>query len=148
MAAEESSTWLTEVLDWLANDVVQGVIDAAAEIINRSARLADMIARETQRLMEDVVSLMTFVLKAIQWMANLLAGLVLGFREMMDDDLEADLFTSAAPAFWSGLVLFENIVGSTPLAVLNVVALGMLFFGVLWWTIIQFARMGIDIAML
>ncbi len=137
MAVTESSDWAGVMLDWVANDVVQGGIDAAATIVGNAAGMASLLASEFSRAVNDFIDILLFVIRALTWLANLVNSLIEGVRYVMNDDLEADLFQSFAPAFWSGLTLFEDIIGDTPLDVLNSIALGLIFFGLGWWSIRQ-----------
>jgi hypothetical protein len=140
MAVGESAQWLLDLLDWIANDVFTAtwtqVFRVANSVIEGTGALSAFITRQFAATLRDMLNMMSFSLKIVLWLINLTTGLVAGLQDALSDDTQAEIFTSIT-YFARGLDLFEELVGGTPLALLNLISIGLIGLNLVPWTLKQ-----------
>jgi len=141
MAVSELVPWLADLLNWFATDFLTATFGALFEIIatvvHNSSALMQFIVDQFAATLTDAVHMLGYVINMVTFIIELLSELIAGAKDALNSDTEADLFQSYVPYFWRGLTFFEETVTSTPLALLNMVAIGFIGINLLFWTIGQ-----------
>lgn len=128
---------------YTARGVIEGIRDLWDQI---KAKIYGIITGFTTSIVETVVSAFSL----IEFARNLVGELIIGFRDAISAETEAELYEGYGDLyyFFRGLQFFEDAAGDSPLAVLNLVSLGMIGVGLLYWTIGQVGDFFDDISRL
>lgn len=144
MAIPESTMWLSTLLSWFATDFLTAsfgaILQVMATVINNAGATMQFLTEQFAATVVDAVRMIGYVLLMIQFVLDLLTSLVTGLNAALSSDSVPELYDELT-FFWRGMDFFEEVVGDTPLALLNLVALGAMGVSLIYWTIGQVAGM-------
>jgi len=144
MAVPESVVWLSTLLSWFATDFLTAsfgaVLEVAATVINNAGETTQFLTEQFAATVIDAVRMIGYVLLMVTFVLDLLTALVTGLNAALASDTTPEMFEGLT-YFWRGLDFFEEVVGESPLALLNVLSLGLIGITLVYWTIGQVAGM-------
>jgi len=106
-----------------------------------------MLAQLAVTLITLAVDAILQVYEAVIWVSQLVLSLIAALVSGLQSDTVPEMYTGAEGLyyFWQGLAFFETIAESSPLAVVNTVAIGLIGINLLFWTVRQISDMLSDI---
>lgn len=142
MAVPESVAWLSSLLSWFATDFLTAsfgaILEVLATVINNSSDTTQFLLDQFAATIIDAVRMIGYVIVMVTFVLDLLTALVIALNAALSSDTTPDMFEELT-YFWRGLDFFEEVVGESPLALLNIVALGLMAITLIYWTIGQVA---------
>jgi phage-related protein len=111
---------------------------ALANIIRLIGSIVQTQVDIIKLLMPSILSLLQIILSIISSVMSWITTLLSGLKDAINSTEAADMFEDTAPFFWRGLEYFEDVVGPSPLAVTNLIAMGFIGIELLLWTMKQF----------
>jgi hypothetical protein len=157
--------WLYDILTWYGNFVygnITGIGEYLANSVRRLAKLLQILVLTWANVVSalaifalailDVIDLV--IEKAVDglgiliYVSGLTGDLVTGLRDAINSSSTADIYQDVPGLyyFWRGMTFFEDTVGSSPLAVLNLVAIGIIGINLSLWTVGQVGDLIEDVA--
>jgi len=134
---------ILELITWMMDQAVAaGLIgeDAADRILWMFRNVDLWLAAAADEIDYELQSAMTLLQETLNIFGVLLAGLRSGVTGTDELDMGEELGGFAA-YLWRGVEFINEVVEGTPLAGLNVVALGIIFWGLSTWTLRRFGKM-------
>jgi hypothetical protein len=159
--------WLYDILTWYGNFVygnITGIGEYLANSVRRLAKLLQILVLTWANVVSalaifalailDIIDLV--IEKAVDglgiliYVSGLTGDLVTGLRDAINSSSTADIYQDVPGLyyFWRGMTFFEDTVGSSPLAVLNLVAIGIIGINLSLWTVGQVGDLMEDVARL
>jgi hypothetical protein len=164
-AVRDFRDWGHDLLTWYGNFVYGNIVAIGEFLANSVRRLAKLLEILVLTWANVVSALAIFALaildvidlvieKAVDglgiliYVSGLTGDLVTGLRDAINSSSTADIYQDVPGLyyFWRGMTFFEDTVGSSPLAVLNLVAIGIIGINLSLWTVGQVGDLMEDVA--